>query len=600
MFEGSRGRVVLTALLAALLVAGAAGVAVAQDGNGTSTATPTETPTPTDNESENATIVNDVETGPFTLEELRNGGELAGGDAPPSTRQMGRYGSLWLKYAPASLGGSSDRPSTWRYVRPGQEIQRSEVHLGGFTGWEGDGTELTVKIVYWTDGEVVRETSDGELYRERAAVNQTVDSQTINLGPGYSRDTIDLRPSYDEPKQVTIWVEGAQGEKQWQIQMHTTRTAEPVSVDTRGGLATVLVAFLAATVLATLALMYLARRKHRKAGAGPQYPVWLYGIVMFMGAFFALIFGYRKVLNTVAEAPWVLIPPVAVLCTLAAIAWWGDDTRSVAVIDVDLRDVDVREDGSGEIPVGINTFELAEVAGKEGVVVPGISQYLARANGAIPVVDKGGDPDVGFPGVGKYDEVFFADPFDPDPISYESEGWSFEKLWNPPEDGALQDAEAGAIEQLLELLASVGWVSVAIVAAAVSVGWFIGSVAFATGLLGSFVGLFSGLLFVGKPVKGKSVWNLAPASFGSVIEVMLATGEEFEKLADREYFKEQYYEERGKNVAERKKERESAELSRFDKVWQELDIEELEDVLDEDELERLEARDGTRSGVADD
>lgn len=589
MIGSSRGRVVLAVtVLVALAVVGAAGVVAAQDGN--TTATPA-------NETENGTIVNDVETGPYTLEELRSGGTSAGGEAPPSTRRFGDYGSIWLQYAPASIGGSTDDSSTWRYVRPGQTIQRSEVYLGGFTGWVGDGNDLTVKIVYWHEGTVARQTENG-VVRETAAVNQTIDSQTITLGNGYSSETIDLRPSYDEPTEVTMWVEGAQGEKQWQFTMHTTLTAEPVNVDTRGSLAMYLVAFLIVAVLVTLSLMYVARRGHKKAAAGPQYPVWIYGMVLFMGGFFAILFGYRRVLNTIAEAPWVVIPPLAVFVTLAAVAWWGDDTRSVAVIDFDFNNVDVQEDGSGNIPVRIRDFELAEVGGTEGVVVPGILPYLARANGAIPEVDKGGNPDVGFPGVGKYDEVFMADPFDPDPIAYQSEGWSLSHLWNPPADGSLGDPDAGIFDKVLEALGAVAWLSLAVVIAAGCAGWLIGTYVFATGLVGTLIGVGAGLLYVAQPIKGESKWNLAPASFGSVIEVMLETGEEFEKLADREYFKEKYYEERGKNVAERKKERESAELSRFDKVWEELDVEELEDVLSEEEVNRLEAQDG--SGVTAD
>lgn len=550
----SRGVVVaLMVVVAFLAVAvGAGGVVVADDHDDI------ETDNETDNEVQ-------IETGPYSIDEL-GAGHRASENAPPSVRRWGQ-GQLWIRYAPTDLGASTSDPDTWRYLEPGTTIERSEVYLGGFTGW-GSGEEIDVTIVYWSE-----ETINGTA----VAANQEIQETSVTLSGGYAEEPVDIRASYDEPIRATMIAEGSEGSAQWSFDIHTTRTAEPVAVDTRADLAIWIAGVLAAVGLVSLASLYVSKKFHQKAGAGPQYPLWVYGAAVVPVGFLTLTFGYRSVLNTVAEAPWVLIPFVAIATVIGAVSWWGDDVRHIAVVDFDLTDPDVHEDHSGWIDVSIETLPIAEVEGTEGVVLPGISNYLARTRGAIPELDLGGDPSVRFNGSGIADEVVFTDPFNDDPINFKKEGWSFSHVYRPPTAEDYPD-DAGTIDSIMVHLSRVAWMELLVAGGIVATGYIVGNLVFASGALGALAATIPAAMWVGRPIKGSCEVDVAPAQFGSVVVALLQAGEEFEKLADREYFKEKYYSERGKNVADRKKDREESAVEKFDKVMQELESGEPEDL----------------------
>ncbi|MDZ5811602.1 hypothetical protein U4E84_09625 [Halorubrum sp. AD140] len=562
--------VATVAVLALLAVAGASGMAVAQDG-------------------ENGSNVTEVEdAGPYSLDELDNAGVRASESGQASTRQWGDAGSLWVRYVPTGIAGSASESSTWSYLEPGATIERTSIYLGGAFGWGSSGEDLDVTLVYWSPGEVEAEDEDGNVREEPAAVDQEVRKTSVEIPTSYAEEEIELKPSYDEPRKVTMFVEGSEGEATWTFDVHTSRTAEPVAVDTRSDLAMWIAAALGGALITILASLYVARQLHRNAGAGPGYPLWLYGAAFVPIAFLTVAVGFQRVLNTVAEAPWILIPPVAFVTVVAAVTWWGDETRKVTVIDLDLTDPDVKEDGSGSFPIAVNSFPLAEVGGagrekKEGVVLEGIGAYLARTRGAIPEWDIGDEPSVTYDGRGSTDEVVFTDPFDDDPISFEREGWSIDHLYRWPDQAEIPN-DAGTIDRLAIYLEGVAWAELFAGAAIVSAGYLVGEVGFSTGLLGAAVAVVPAAMYVARPVKGTCEVNAAPGAFGSVLVQMITAGEELEKLADRQFFKQKYFEERGSNVAERKAAREESELSKFDEVMANLESGEvdLEDVLEKD------------------
>lgn len=572
----SRGALLaLVAVLALLVVAGASSVAVAQSDTGSGETT------------SNATVLE--ETGPYSLEELEHAGVRASESAPASTRRWGDTGSLWVRYVPSGIAGVGGNPSTWNYLEAGTEIERSSVYLGWMGAWGGGGESLDVDIVYWDKGEVRVEDEQGNVRFEPAAVNQEVRETTVEIPHSYAETEVDLKPSYDEAQRVTMFVEGSEGTAQWTFNVHTSRAAEPVAVDTRSDLALWIAAVLAGALVVILASLYGARQLHRNAGAGPGYPLWIYGALVIPVGFMSIVFGYQNVINTVAEAPWILIPPVALVTVIAAVTWWGDETRRVTVIDLDLTDPEVREDGSGKFDIHISTFPIATVGGAarektEGVVLDGISAYLARTRGAIPEWDIGGDPSVVYNGKGSTDEVVFTDPFDEDPIHFEREGWSLSHLYRSPEPSDMPD-DAGAIDKIAIYLEGVAWAELLAGAAIVAVGYIAGDVVFSAGLLGAAAATVPAFMWMARPIKGTCKVNAAPGSFGSVVKQMILAGEELEDIADRQYFKSAYFKERGENVAERKQTREETELRKFDEVMEALedgDVDDLEDAFKDD------------------
>jgi hypothetical protein len=455
-----------------------------------------------------------------------------------------------------------------------QTIRRGEIYLGGFLGWDSS-EELDVTLVYWDEGEqpVIE---DGQVVaQEPAATNQEVVETSVTLSGGYDEQAIELQESFDGPRQTSLIVEGPEGSAQWQFVTHTSRTAEPLAIDTRGQLALYAGGFLIVTIGITLGLMWLARRWHQRAGAGPGYPLWIYGAAAMPIGMMSLLLGYRRILETVAQAPWILVPIVALVATVAAIHWWGDDTRRVGLVHLDIKEPHVNEDGSGSFDIRVEPFDLAEVDGKEGVVLPGISNYLARTRGTIPVVDLGDeDPSVEFNGHGMFDSVYFLDPFVDDPIEFESEGWSLSHIYRPPPED-MRYADEGVIDQLVRVIGSVAWSSIFAGIGIVWVGYVLGSLLVASGFVGAAVALIPAAMYVARPVPGRCHWNLAPGMFGEVIAEMIQAGETLSEQADLEWYREQYYSERGKNVSASKRARESDEVSRFEKIMDELDQSEI-------------------------
>lgn len=572
MSGSSRGAVVALVFALALLavVAGATGLVAAQD----------------DRNETNMTV---EETGPYDLETLEHAGVRASESAPSSTRRWGSAGALWVRHVPTGITGMQSDPDTWDYLSAGETIERTQIYLGGSFGWGVGGEELDVTIVYWDEGSIPVEDEDGNTRYEPAAVNQDVQETSVTLAHSYDEEAISLEASYDEPRRATMMVEGPEGTAQWTFDVHTSRTAQPVAVDTRSDLAMYIAAVLGAMLVVMLASLYGARVFHKNAGAGPGYPLWLYGALLIPVGFMVVMLGYQQVLNTVAEAPWILIPPVALVTVVAAVTWWGDETRDVMVFDIDLADPSVREDGGGSFDVTVHTFPLAEVGGAgrettEGVVLEGISAYLARTRGAIPEWDIGGDPDVVYNGSGAVDEVVFTDPYDADPIDFEREGWSLDHLWRPP-DPAEMPEDAGTLETLAIYAEGVAWMELFAAAGIVAMGYVLGAAVFSAGLLGAMAATVPAFMFMARPVKGRCEVNAAPSAFGDVIAQMITTGETMDELADRDYFKEKYFAEKGQNVAERKQTREETELRKFDEVLgalEEGNAESLRDAMPDD------------------
>lgn len=569
MLGRSRGALVALVLVLALLgVAGASSIAVAQEETNATTASV---------------------TGEYTLEELDSAGVQASEAAPASTRRWGDAGSLWVRYVPSGIAGAGGDSSTWDYLEPRTTVDRSSIYIGGAFGWGSGGEELDVTIVTWERGEVRTETSDGDTRFEPAAVDQEVRETTVEIPSSYAEVEVDIPQSYDDPRRATMFVEGSEGTAQWTFDIHTSRASEPVSVDTRSDLAMWVAGVLGAALVVILASLYVARQLHRNAGAGPGYPLWLYGAAAVPVGFLVIVAGFDALVNTLAEAPWILIPPTALITVVAAVTWWGDETRTVEVIQLQLSDPEVHEDGSGGFDIHTSTWPLAEVGGAgrektEGVVLEGLSPYLARTRGAIPEWDIGGDATVTYNGTGQADEIVFTDPFDDDPITFEREGWSVSHLYRSPDPDEIPD-DATTIDRVAIYLEGVAFGELLVFGGFLAVGYLLGAAVFSAGLLGLAAAAIPGGMWVARPVKGRCEVNAAPGTFGSVVLQMIQAGEELEELADREWFREKYFEERGSNVAERKQAREDTELRKFDEVMGALedgDTESLTDALPDD------------------
>ena len=140
------------------------------------------------------------EPGPFSLEELRQGGTR-----PPSTpeavtipseRSLGT-GGAFVKYSTLSLINSQDKELT-----PSTRVETNTLTFETSAYVDAVG-EYEVVLVYWTP-----ETTTGPNGQERTyAAGQEVQRVGIDVEKGRDASRIALQPHFDETVQVTMWLE---------------------------------------------------------------------------------------------------------------------------------------------------------------------------------------------------------------------------------------------------------------------------------------------------------------------------------------------------------------------------------------------------------
>jgi hypothetical protein len=541
-FRGAVLVVAVAALLVTLLAAGAVGQANQSAADNDSTG-----------------------PGPYSIEELRTNGNQPSG-APPSTRPYGAYGSFWMRFTPTGLGVSDDDPNDRKYLKPDTTVQRDTVYLGSFRGWESDRTNVTVTVVYWTEGEVERTTSDGQTVTETAAVQQKVETVEVTLAGGdYVTTPIDLQSSYEEPQRVTMWVEGHQGEIQWTFEHQSSRAAQSIPMDDQGSLIGWGVVMLLLPMVATSsAMVWIDRKILEKAGAGPQIGMFGYGLLAFGVFVISAYYMYDSTIEIVTTQPWVLGVGAGLALGLLTVELFGDQTRKSLFLRFDLENAMIHDDGSGIVEADVEEKRLVDLEnGETGVVRRGILPFIARARGAIPYLEYRGDPKtrVETTSSSEWEELYLIDPTAEEPIDYEKPSWSIDVLsWPDREED----------HPLPSWVPSVDVLPLSIAAAIVVLGRGIGEAWFASGGFGAAIAAVVALLYLASPVDGRAVVELAPAHYDSVVANMLQVSEKFEEVADREYFKQEYYKEKGRNLADRKKKQEAKEQSELEAVLEEL------------------------------
>ncbi|EMA64669.1 hypothetical protein [Halorubrum lipolyticum] len=174
------------------------------------------------------------EPGPFSLEELRRGGTQ-----PPSTaeavtieseRSLGT-GGAFVKYPSLSLINSQEKELT-----PSTRVETNSLTFETSAYVDAVG-EYEVVLVYWTE-----EKTTGPNGQERTyAAGQEVQRVGIDVDKGRDASRIGLQPHFDEPVQVSMWLE-RDGElvdgARWRFEHQSNPLAQSpaFSVDSEGDL----------------------------------------------------------------------------------------------------------------------------------------------------------------------------------------------------------------------------------------------------------------------------------------------------------------------------------------------------------------------------
>ena len=511
---------------------------------------------------ENATGTASQNTGPYDLEDLRQGGAERS-NAPASVRKYGSDGSVWLRHDRTSMFDRFVEDDELRtYVSPGDTVRRGYVYLGAFRGWSASSESLTLKVVYWDKGEIQRQTENG-LVTEEAAVNQRVDTVEVDLsGNGYEEERVELRDHYEDAARVTMWVEGNQGTLQWTFKQQTSRAADAYPTDSRGDfVAYGLLMFLLPAGVTAAAGTYFGRRALERAGASPGYDPLLYVGVQFLTIFFVAMFAWDWLREVAATAPWLLGILIGANVALLALEWFGGgrSEKRLAIKFFDLEGSEDDGDGSGSL--GYQAREIRVAPSKHGEVIlkQGIRPFLARAFGAAPTLEardgvtktslEATDDDSPWP------EMFIIHPYAEGIIEHEAERWEIDVTSPRPEDSRLP-----------AWLPVVDWVPVGMALSLPVLGFAVGRALVSSGLIGFTVGAVGALFWLSSPKAESTVMDLAPVHYDAVLSNVLQTVRGLEETADREWYRSKWHESQAENHAKRKNEREEGELTRFERT----------------------------------
>jgi hypothetical protein len=247
-------------------------------------------------------------TSEYSHDQLKSYGTHGGG--PPSMRWLSAYGSATLRYDPAGLGSAP-----WAYVNPGQTVNDDSLTLRtvrSAPASEIDET-LNMTIVSWQEGSRTVTTENGSSYQEPVAENISTFRQQVTLERGYDNATINLPAHYDEPWQVTVWVE-EYPDAQWRFTHRSVETSRAIPFDDWGGLWSFALTNLLLPILGlTGAVSIGVPSSLRTTARGPKLGLFKWAIVTVVVAGLTLGTGYLFTTSVLATAPWVVAALVATI-----------------------------------------------------------------------------------------------------------------------------------------------------------------------------------------------------------------------------------------------------------------------------------------------
>jgi len=284
----TRGAAVAAVSLAVLLVATVATPALAA-------VAPTEAgPSP---QVENASEAGFDAPGPFSLEELRTGGNQPSA-APPSVRYVGgdtTTGAIAIRHVPADP--LSNEPL---YLQRGETLNSDEVELYSTVFGEETTGEYEAVIVFWKPK---TEAVNGSTVQ--FAGEQEVQRATVDVDSGYASAPIQLNSHFDESVEATMWLE-RDGEvvdgARWRFEHASAPASQQVAIETQSD--AWWYAFRTAILpgVASIAVgLSSAKGTLRRTGSGPRYGLATWGIFSAFAVMTALAGLYYEVATVVAN-----------------------------------------------------------------------------------------------------------------------------------------------------------------------------------------------------------------------------------------------------------------------------------------------------------
>jgi hypothetical protein len=481
----------------------------------------------------------DADGGGWTLEELRRDGRQPSG-SPASVRQANES-MFWLIHWPArsvwaDVGNPND--GEWQYVSGA--VTDNSVYLRTINT-DGD-REMDLTIVSYRTETREIETESGSVRQERVPVDIVEKDVTATLGTGWSIAEVPL-PDLEEDRQVLIYAESAPDDLRWTISHEPVATSQSVPISTHGdylwrvGTEVFFPALIGAFIVGVL-----VRAAIRRAGAGPQWGLTQWAIVLFFGALFGFVFGpVEDTADLLVAAPTLLAVVLVAIFGIVALESWEDRTKNVLFVKPDIEAITSPSGKQGLDALVAESDEetIAEMPdGRTAVIRKGIGAFFARVFGAAAYLR---EADIMVSSVNlegsSHDELVFVKPDDYDEIAADGDA-DEENPENLPEvrdgeplpDGAIRYRPEGWAFEMPPLDTLEGGIRAFGIAGAIALGS--AAVYAALGVwFGIGVGVAATAVWLARPKNGRVKLDPAPGHLRSAIITAMVMSSE---IADAE------------------------------------------------------------------
>jgi len=319
----------------------------------------------------------------YSISELRRQGSPPSTESPASVRKLDTYTSLALRYDGVGLLHQTDV-----FLDSGATVRSDQVHLDSIRYGRAESTE-TLVMVFWTpETRAVEAASGNGTTMQTVAANQTVRRQEITIPENRERATIDL-PEHAASTHVTMWVDGHR-DVRWTFQHHSVPFAQTLAITSQGGFWERALTQIAFPTLALGGLVgAVIPASIKRAGAGPQWGLLPWGVILAFAGFFGLLFASTWLSSVIVALPFVVPVAIAALVGIVFLERYEDGVHKVTLCQLDTTE---KKTPSGDLALEalagkLRTVKLTKTPnGRLAVIPTGLRAFIARVFGRAAIL----------------------------------------------------------------------------------------------------------------------------------------------------------------------------------------------------------------------
>lgn len=305
----------------------------------------------------------------------------------------GETAAAWVKYYPTGATINDDEGSDqWKYLSPSTTVKRNYVVLTVMRLGDVEDEEATLHVVYWN--EATREIKEGNTTRtEEYAANQTHEKVSLTLSGRGTQLRVPLKPHYEAPTDVTMWLESSSGTTRWRFTHHSLKSAQSSGLDTAADAALAIGKAILYGAILVLVFGAIGRGLNRLGLVGPMKGMTWWTIVLGLLQLFIVLGAWDTIANTLAVHPEYIALELGLIGFIQGIESKGRESVERAIaLRPDLRPVETTlasgQKGLSANGLGHGEFYVTEDgSGRDVVISPGIVSWLFRIMGGREYLD---------------------------------------------------------------------------------------------------------------------------------------------------------------------------------------------------------------------